>query len=331
MNQILLTNDQNIKKNGNNKYNRNNSGDMKKIIIFFAIAIFIFALLIIGIFSYKTIKKNNNDTTYKKPELSIEQTEKEIKIVAKAEAGISKIIYIWNNSEPIEIEMNGRTSHEEVIDIPLGQNTLKVKIIDGNNQEIETEGSFYLEEVNNNLQIKLDKEIGNGKLKIIATDDINKIEYITYKWNDEQETTVVADEENQTVLEEIIDVRRGTNKITVTAVNGNAKSETIEDSISGVYNPTIEVTRDNNILYMKISHDIGIKKIEFTVNGQQYTYDENYAGYDSELKEIELKFNMIEGENTVIIHAISMESKNSILEDDFTESTYMGKCYYIPE
>ena len=33
-------------------------------------------------------------------------------------------------------------------------------------------------------------ELGNGKVKITATDENNKIKYITYKWNDEDETVI---------------------------------------------------------------------------------------------------------------------------------------------
>ena len=65
-----------------------------------------------------------------------------------------------------------------------------------------------------------------------------------------------------------------------------------------------------------------MQKIEFTVNGQVYIYDENYSDYNPEQKEISYKFDLKEGENTVIIHAISTED---------TEATYKGKCNYTQE
>ena len=88
---------------------------------------------------------------------------------------------------------------------------------------------------------------------------------------------------------------------------------------NGVNNPVIEVTRQGNRLFMTMTHDMGFKKIEFTVNGQQYVYDENFSGYDSTKQEISYQFTLKEGENTVIINAISMED---------TEATYKGKCNY---
>lgn len=321
MNQILLTNNQNNKKKNSNNYNGNNSGDMKKIIIFFSTAILIFAIAIIGVYAYK-ISKGKEEKPIGKPELSLEQTENEVKIIANADAGITKLIYTWNDEEPNEVEMNGRTTHEEALEIPEGQNSLNVKIIDQNGEEIETNQEFYIEEDKEKPNIEIDETIGNGKVKITATDENNIIKYITYKWNDEEETTIEAESENQAIIETTIDVKRGKNTLTVTAVNGLAKEETIEKIFNGVNNPVIEVTKDEDKLYMKITHDMGFKKITFTVNEQEYIYDENFSGYDSEQKEISYKFDLIQGENTVIIHAISTEN---------TETTYKGKCNHITE
>lgn len=322
MNQILLTNSQNIKRKSSGNYSgKNSSGDMRKIIIFFTIAILVFAVAIIGIYIFKMSKDDKKEKTVDKPELLLEQSDKQVKIIVKAEAGIDKIIYTWNNEEPTEKEMNGRTKHEEALEIPEGQNTLKVTVIDENNEEIDTEKDFYIEEVGKPI-IQLDETIGNGKVKITAVDENNFIKYITYKWNDGEEVTVEADSENQTTLEEIIDVKRGINTLSVTAVNGFAKTETIEKIFNGVNNPIIEVTRDGNVIYLKVTHDMGLKSIKYTVNGQDYIYDENFSGYDSEAKEIEYKYDLIEGENIVIVHAISLEG---------TEEIYRGKCDYTTE
>lgn len=318
MNQILLTNNQDIKKRSSGNYNNNNSGDMRKIIIFFAIAILVFAIAIIGIYIFKISKTDDKEETIKKPELSLEQTENQVKIIAKAEAGIDKIIYSWNDEEEQEVVMNGRTKHEEALEIPEGQNTLNVIVIDENDDKIETSKEFYREETKK-IIIELDETIGNGKVKITATDENNTVKYLTYKWNDEEEITVEAEEENQTVLETTIDVKRGKNTLTVTAINGLAKSETIERIFNGVNNPIIDVTRSGNVLYMKITHDLGFKEIRFTINGQDYIYDENFSGYNTETREISYKYNLREGENTVIIDAVSNEE---------TKATYKGKCNY---
>ena len=322
MNQILLTNNQNIKKKSSGNYNgKNSSGDMRKIIIFFAIALLVLAVAIIGVYIFKMSRNDKKEKKVDKPELLLEETENQVKIIAKAEAGIDKIIYTWNNEEPTEVEMNGRTKHEEALEIPEGQNTLKVTVIDENDEKIESEKDFYIEETGKPT-IQLDEAIGNGKVKITASDENNFIKYITYKWNDEEEITVQAEEENQTSMETIIDVKRGKNTLSVTAVNGLAKTETIEKIFNGVNNPIIEVAREGNVLCLKVTHDMGFEKITFTVNGQDYIYDENYSRYNPETKELEYVYDLLEGENTVIVHAISIEG---------TEGMYRGKCNYTTE
>lgn len=320
MNQILLTNNQNNKKKTNN-YNRNNN-DTRKIILFFCIAIIIFGIIIVALYGYKLYENNNaEDVVVSKPQLSIEETESDITIIASSDVGINTITYTWNNEEPQEIQMNGRTSHEEKIDIPEGENTLNVKVVDQNGQENETTKTFNREGSSEKPTIQLDETIGNGKLKITATDN-NGIKYITYTWNDEEPTTIEASEEGQTTLEEEIDVKRGKNTLKVTAVNSLDNEETTEKIFEGVNKPIIEVVKDGDKLHMKMSHDMGFKKIEFLVNDVTYVYDENFSGYDSTKQEIEYETTLKEGENTIIIVATSMED---------TQEIFRGKCTYTPE
>lgn len=321
MNQILLTNSQNIKKKSSGNYTQKDPIDIRKILIFFAIAVLVLAIVIIGVYIFKMTKDDKKKKTVDKPEISLEQTDNQVKIIAKAEAGIDKIIYTWNDDEPTEVEMNGRTTHEEALEIPEGQNTLKVTVVDENKDKIESSKEFYIEEVGKPT-IELDETIGNGKVKITATDENNTIKYITYKWNEEEEITVEAEEENQTTIETTIDVKRGKNTLKVTAVNGLAKTKTIEKIFNGVNNPVIEVSRVNNTIVIKTTHDLGFEKIIYTVNEQDYIYDENYSEYDAEAKEIIYKHDLEEGENIVIVNAVSTEG---------TKEIYRGKCNYNEE
>ena len=73
---------------------------------------------------------------------------------------------------------------------------------------------------------------------------------------------------------------------------------------------------------MRITHDMGFKKVEFSVNDKEYVYDESFSGYDAQKVELLYKYSLVEGENTVIIHAVSLEE---------TEETYKGKCTYRSE
>lgn len=326
MNQILLTdNYNNDRKNNKNSKNiktpRNNSKDLKKIILFFAIVIIVFGVALGGVYGYKIYKKSKNGDMQEisKPELSLEKYEDvaEVTIIAKSEVGIDKIIYSWNDEEEIEKELYGRTSQEEKIDVPQGENILKVKVIDIYGQEKETTERFL---------VNIDKptidavDIGDEKIKITATSDV-PMKYITYKWNDEEEEVRIdAQNSLDTSIEVVIDAKETRkNEITITAVNSINGVETVTKKVIGIIKPKIYVIKDDEQgkLYMKISHDLGIKKIEFEMNGITYIYDENAPGYAPDRKEVEYYFDLQEGENTVIITATSVEN---------TQEVYRGIC-----
>lgn len=315
MNQILLTNNQK-----NSKYKENKTIDIKKIIVFFSIAIIIFAISIISIYTYKILKKPK---LQEQLELTMETVEDKVRVIAKSDLGLNKIIYTWNDSDAQEIEMNGKKSYEEMLDIPEGNNTLNVKIIDQNNKTTEKKETFNNQENEGKPELKIDEEVltRTGKIKIIASDETNKLEYITYQWNDEEEIKIEAQEDKKTI-DTTIDVKRGKNKLKIKAVNSLGIENNLEKELKGVNKPIIKVVKNGNQLEMKITHDIGFKKIEFTINGQEYAYDENFSQYDSNKKEIVYKFDMKEGENIVIIHAVTMED---------SEATYKGKTKYTVE
>lgn len=319
MNQILLTNNSN-NYNKRNRGNGGNSDNIRKIIIFFSIAILVFALLIVGVYAYKISKNNNQSSqTSSKPEVSLEEIEGKVKIIAKSQTGISKLIYTWNDAQQMEMDMSGRTAHEEVIDIPEGNNALNVKVIDVNNQETETNQNFTREVSDKPV---IETEIGqDARLRIKATSNI-EMAYITYKWNEEDEITVKAENQTDKVIEVVIDVKRGENILTVTAVNLQGSTETISKKFNGVNKPVIEVTKRGGSLNMIMKHDKGFEKIEFYLNGQTFTYDQNLPEYDTTKKEVGYTFNLQEGENIIIIVATSTEG---------TQSIYQGKCNYTDQ
>ena len=65
---------------------------------------------------------------------------------------------------------------------------------------------------------------------------------------------------------------------------------------------------------------MGFEKIEFDINGKRYKYDKNAAEYNANKTELKYKFNLKEGENKIIILAVSTEQ---------TYAVYKGKCNYI--
>ena len=183
MNQILLTENQNDKKKNNknqfvnNTNNNNNSPDMKRIIVFFGIAILIFAALLIGIYGYRISKNNSNkgepEVKTSKPQLSLEESDGKVKIIAKSDIGINKVIYSWNDEDAKETNINGETQYEQTLEIPEGRNVLKVIVRDQNNEEIETTKELYKEEDKEKPKIEIDNSLPEGKTKITAIDENN--------------------------------------------------------------------------------------------------------------------------------------------------------------
>lgn len=317
MNQILSTEDPNKKRTKNT----NNSTDLKKIIKVFSIAILIFGAILIGIYSYKLINKNKV-TKLAKPEVTLEQLEDEVVVTAKAEAGINKVTYFWNSENQTEKPLNGSSEYNEAIEIPNGENTLTVKVIDQNGQVVETSGTYIGTKDTEKPKIVVDED---EKTKIIITDE-TELAYVTYKWEDEDDQNLVKVEAQPEEGEEIpkkieinVTAKKGTNTLIVTAVDATGNTETLKKIYKGVTDPEIEVYREGEKLYLKITHELGFKKVEFSINGQILTYDQNFSGYDATQKELFYYFDLKDGKNEVAIVATSNED---------TTKTYVGQCQY---
>lgn len=317
MNQILSTEDPNKKKTRNT----NNSGDLKKIVKIFGIAILIFGAILIGIYAYK-LMNSSPKTKFAKPEILLEQLEEDAVIKVNAEAGISKIIYYWDENDKTEKSLNGSGEYSETIAIPKGQNTLTVKVLDRNSQETETTKEYIGTKDTEKPIIEIDKE---DKTKIIVTDE-TELSYVTYKWEDEDDDTTVKIEaepkEGEEIAKEIeiqVTAKKGTNTLVITAFDAAGNTEVSKKIYVGTTDPEIEVYREGEKLYLKITHDLGFKKVEFSVNGQTLTYDQNLSNYDAAKKELFYYFNLIEGKNEVAIVATSNED---------TTKTYAGQCQY---
>lgn len=315
MNQILSTEEPKKTK----QKQTNNSGDLKKIIKIFGITILIFGAALIGVYSYKIFNNNNKIT---KPEIILGEIEENAKIIAKAEAGISRIIYYWDNNDQVEKSLNGTTEYEEIVSIPNGENTLTVKIIDKNGQTIEANNTYIGIKDTEKPKIEVASE---DKTKIIVTDE-TELAYVTYKWEGEDDENLVKveaePEEGETVAKKIeIDViaKEGTNILEITAVDTAGNIETLRKTYKGVKDPEIEVYREGEKLYLRITHELGFKKVEFSVNGKNVVYDQNLSIYDATKQELFYYFDLIEGKNEVIITATSNED---------TTKTYAGQCQY---
>lgn len=326
MNQILFTN------NNNNNYN---DIDIKKIIKFFCIAIIVVALIIAGIKIYGIYEKKKASAESDIPEILIikenEQT-KEVTIKATCDDGIKYLVYTWNDEQENRVNLNGSTTFERIIELPDNTiNNLKIEVM--STKGVEQHKTEVFDKGINNDKPKIESlSIVNQKLNIQVSDD-NGIQYLSYKWENEEEVKIYADENNNKNMSVEIDIQRGTYKLWLTVVDIYNNEETLSRLITGVNEPEILVIKYDNTINISVTHDMGFKKIEFIINKKKYVYDENFSKYDKNKTTVEFDFPLEEGENIVQVNAYSLEklSENDGDEiENYSYKRFTGKCTYEP-
>lgn len=326
MNQILYTN------NDKNNYNK---VDTKKIIKFFSIAIILVALVILGIKAYEIYEKKKNMVTAIMPEISItraDETAREVTIKATCEEGIEYLIYTWNNEQEVRVNLNGSTTFERIVEIPGNKmNNLNVQVTAMNGKANQTTEIFE-NNVDNIKPIVNSISIINKKLNLEVTDN-KGIKYIAYKWENEEEVIIEADENNNEKMTAEIDIQRGTYKLQIRIVDIYGNEETLSRLITGANEPEVSVIKYGDTVNISVTHDMGFKKIEFIINGTKYVYDENFSKYDKNKTEVEYTFPLEAGENIVQVNAYSMEKFSEEAGDELESYSYKkfsGKCTYEP-
>ena len=302
MNQILDIDDSNKKIKKEKKVKTGNSGPLEidTILKFFAIAILIFGICMIGTGSYSMYKSSNKQVAKTKPVIYVEQTEEtEILLRVTSDKELSTISYNWNNEGETQVPADGKREIETKIQIPTGTNTLHIYAKDINGQEIEHSNVYTVE---SDININIEPE-GND-LKITAN-GLNQLQYMTYRWDEDEETRIDIE---GTEVEEIIEIPKGLHKLTVIVVDINNKTETKEQDVNGVTKPN----EAGNIV-IKTSDDQGIKRVEIVVNDDKEYFLDLQAHLDLEArKEFEYEYPLNGEENKIEIKVYN--------ENDLTES-----------
>ena len=264
MNQILATSNPTTKKT---KQKRNGGpADIKTIVRVFAITMLVFGVFMIGTGSYAIYKDNEaNNSEITKPVITETLNEDSTAVVLTVthDKAIDRIEYSWNDDEVQTITGNGRRYIEQEIEIPGGTNTLNVRAIDTQGQEISTQREFTSEEIIN-LTIS-----ENNKLKITAESE-TEIAYMTYRWDEEEEQRVDI---NSTTVDQEIDVPMGTHDIMVTLVDVNNETTTKVQTVMGTTKPTINIEADDAGEYylITITDETGLERVELNLRGEQRT------------------------------------------------------------
>lgn len=307
MNQILSVDNSNKEKAKNTNMKTRGPIEIQTILRFFAISILIFGVFMIGSGSYSMYKESSNEASNKKPFISVEQTsETEILLKVTHDKALSNLTYSWNDEESTPVTCNGKKEIETKIQIPSGINTLTVYATDVNGQKSEYKQGYSVEE---DINISVETEEKNN-VKITANGK-NQLSYMTYRWDEENETRV---EINNNQIEQVIEVPKGLHTLTVIVVDENNKTQTKEQEVIGVAKPKLEVTTDGSSNFIiKASDEQGIKRVEFIINEtEKYMLDLTKA-YESveDRKEFEYSYPLHDGENKL---EVTVYNENDITE-----------------
>ena len=264
----------------------------------------VFGVGLAGTGVYALLKDNKKTTQEEvvKPTITVENNgDDTITINIKHKKQISKYTYSWNGENEQELNGEGSAYIQKVIDIPIGTNNLKVTAIDVDGTQAEYEGKYVAEE---DPKITIDSEGTNIKASITGT---NKISYVTYRWDEEEERKV---EVGNTTYEQTIEIPKGLHTLTIVAVDINNKTTTKQQEVKGVTKPKLDVKTDGKNFIINASDNEKIEKIEFTLNGQPYSLNVNK-------KEIQFSYPLVDGENLI---------KVTVYNTDGLTATFSAKC-----
>ena len=296
MNQILSTSMPIDNKKQKNKNRTSNPASISSILKFFAIAMLIFGVLIIGVGIYAIVQKQNEQKQENlQPTISIENKTDSI-VLLKVIYGknIDRVEYYWNDEDATIVNGNNGRYLEKEIQVPSGKNTLHVLIVDEDGNEIPYEKQYERE---SNINI----DVSGNKIKI-TYDSEKKVSYMTYRWDEEEETTIQI---NDTTVEQEIDAIKGLHTLTVIVVDENNNTDTKVQKINGVSKPTVSVTTNSEKTHfiIKATDDEKITKVEFRINqDEEQEYELNLDSLDYKEFEYVVKediYELKQGENLI--------------------------------
>ena len=260
MNQILSTNMPNDKGRNYKKEKIKNPVETSKILKIFAIFLIIFGVFIIGTGAYVIYTNQAGEVKETaKPTITLENktdTTVLLKVLGQ-QKNIQKVEYGWNDETKQTIQGNNGKYIEKEINIPSGKNTLNILVTDEDGEEVTYQKDYE-------TQSNINFEVSGNKIKITCESE-QTISYMTYRWDDEDETTIQI---NDTKVEQEIDAKKGTHTLKVIVVDIDNKTDTKEQTIKGVSKPKVIIDTDDAKEHytLSASDEVGLTKIEIRLN-----------------------------------------------------------------
>ena len=296
MNQILYTEE--AKRRGKGPV------DIRKVVIFFVIAIILFAIILIGQGSYAMYKQNEekkkNETI---PTINITKVEdeKQAKITINHDKAIANVIYKINDEDEKQLQVDGTNIIDKNIDLSVGTNYIEVTAIDINGKQQTSQTTIEVEE---DLNIEL-SVIGNN-IKIIASDTKEGMSYLTYKWNNEEGVRVDLQEDPYKIEVET-QIPVGQNTLQINAVNKENIVKTKEQPVKGIKKPEVTAYQEGEYIVITVKDEEGIETIEHDLNGELLQTIEGGSQ-----KELTYMQQIITGDNYVTVTVKSISGAETV-------------------
>lgn len=301
MNQILDYNP--------NKSSGGGSSGSDKVVRVFAVLLACFAICLLvggGIGLYKNKQKANvvvDEPT--KAKITVEQQETKVIINVSHDKAIEKMIYSWDSEKETSVKGTGESTLTAEVPVIAGTHTLNIKVTDIEQVETTYEQEITSEVGEDKLYPVISLEVTDQKkLKITATDETS-IDFVTYRWNDDEEQRIDVSEDEQKIEFEI-DILKGKNDLIIVAVDKNSNSTTEQKSFTGVTKPDIKITisADKKTGEIYCYHENGIKEIALRINEIDYQVD---IGTETPT-EVTLPLpELTEEKSTIVVKAISID------------------------
>lgn len=315
MNQILMT--EAVNKNAKNKSRVSNSSDITAVVRFFAIIIMVFGLALSGssaLGMVQNIQENKNKSI---PVVSAQRNGNSVKITVKNDIGIKTIKYSWNDSTETVVQGRNKNQVETTINIIPGNNKLNMTVIDSNNGTT-TYVKNYVQEEKDTTEPVITVQNEDPRIKITVTDD-TALDYIIYKYGDNEEVKVEASEDDPTKIEVYIDnVLETQVTLKIEAVDKAQNFATKEQQVKGATKPKIEVVSDptdQSYLIIRASDNEGLRMVVFYINEDEYKTDPNTS---LNMKNFEYRQKVPKGETTIKVHAYNLSEQVSEFEGIYT-------------
>lgn len=301
MNQILFVQDK----------RKSNLEDTKNIVLFFAVSIIIFGIILLGqgVYGvYKGLYKEPKgiNTQYDSTDIQLIQNDSgEVVITVNSQVGISELIYNWNSEASQTISGNGNMQLQETVTMPAGENTLTVKTIDINGKQKTETQTFKLDVEKPEISLSV---LGNN-IKITVNSKVD-LSYVTYKWNsDPEEKMDMVTYMDKTKFEKEIEIPKGQNTLVITAVDIYENKSEKSQEIKGVEKPVFEKPKiEDNKITFTVTADEDFKEILISFNGKNYKITEEIIKNSQNPKKVSYTFEMITGVNNLRVRAITQNN-----------------------